>query len=195
MRKNKEGALELSIGTIVVIVIGMSMLILGLVLVQKIFKGSTQSIDSINEQVLNEIVNLFGDDSGNLLIKLGSTNSVTVKPGDEFGVAMGAQHPDGESITRETIQFRIQLDESNSDNCFRRLGKSGAEDLFITPINIWNNLDRFTGSTGAALIQIRVPDNTPVCSQKVNVDVKLKDAAQPFEGNFFVLNVGKKGIL
>ncbi len=193
---NKEGALELSIGTIVVIVIGMSMLILGLVLVRTIFTGATSSVDTLNEQVMNEIVGLFGDDSGNLLIKLGSTNSVTLKPGNkQFNVAIGVQHPDGQSITRSTIQYRIQLDTAGTDNCIRKIGQKGAEGLFATPMNIWNDLGAYSGSTGAALIEIKIPDGTPVCTQKVNVDVKLKDAAQPFEGGFFILEVGKKGIL
>jgi|SRR3989344_2436158 len=197
VKKNtsRGGALELSIGTIVVIVIGMSMLILGLVLVRTIFSGARGSVDTLNDQVMNEIVDLFGDESGNLLIKLGSTNSVTVKPGDEFNVAIGAQHPAGESITRNTIQYRIQLDEAGSDNCVRKIGKTGAEGLFATPVNVWNDLGSFAGSTGAALIQIKVPDGTPVCSQKVNVDVKLRESAQPFEGDFFILEVAKKGIL
>ena len=50
---NKKGALELSIGTIVIIVIGMSMLILGLVLVQKIFVGSTNNVDDLNNKIRN----------------------------------------------------------------------------------------------------------------------------------------------
>ena len=53
MRKNRDGALELSIGTIVVIVIGMSMLVLGLVLVRTIFTGSTESVKVLNEGVFN----------------------------------------------------------------------------------------------------------------------------------------------
>ena len=51
LARNKQGALELSIGTIVVIVIGMSMLILGLVLVKTIFTGSTAAIGQLNDKV------------------------------------------------------------------------------------------------------------------------------------------------
>ena len=43
----KRGAMELSIGTIVIIVLAMSMLILGLVLIRTIFTGAKYNIDTI----------------------------------------------------------------------------------------------------------------------------------------------------
>ena len=51
--KNKHAAMEMSVGTIVTIVLLMAVLVLGLVLVRTIFKNSTESIDSIDEQVKN----------------------------------------------------------------------------------------------------------------------------------------------
>jgi hypothetical protein len=58
----KKGAIELSIGTIVIIVLAMSMLILGLVLVKNIFGGATYNIDTMNEKVKGEISKLFVED-------------------------------------------------------------------------------------------------------------------------------------
>ncbi len=191
---NRRGALELSIGTIVVIVIGMSMLVLGLVLVRTIFTGSTESVDTLNEGVMNEIVTLFDDESGNLLIKLGSTNTAKVKPGNRFNVAIGAQHPDGEAVVKGTLLYRIELSEESGDDCIRALGKQNAEKLFTTRVNDWHEFGKYAGSASADLIEIEVPRGTAKCTQKINVDVKLKDAQQPFEGNFFLLEVGKEGI-
>lgn len=195
VRRNKEGALELSIGTIVVIVIGMSMLILGLVLVRTIFSGSTKSINDLNEQVQNEILNLFGDNSGNLVIKLGSADTAKVKPGDRFNVAIGAQHPDGASITRESLLYRIELSDDSDENCLRILGKERAEGLFVTRINNWNEFDRYSGSTAFALLEVDVPKGTARCTQKVNVDMRLKDVQAPSDGDAFILEIGREGIL
>ena len=195
-RINRDGALELSIGTIVVIVIGMSMLILGLVLVRTIFTGSVSSVDTINEQVQNEIQNLFGDSAGNLVIKLGSANKAKVKPGsDPFGVAIGAQHPDGAAITRETLEYKITLADDSDNNCVRILGKQRAEDLFITRVNTWNKFDKFSGSNAFALIEIEIPKGTSKCTQKVNVDMKLKDVAESSDGDAFILEVSREGII
>ena len=60
--KNKKAALELSIGTVVVLVIGMAMLILGLVLVRTIFTGAKYNVDQINKNVEAEINKLFDEE-------------------------------------------------------------------------------------------------------------------------------------
>lgn len=195
VNKNREGALELSIGTIVVIVIGMSMLILGLVLVRNIFSGSTNTVDELNDQVQNEILNLFGTSAGNVVVKLGSEGIAEVKPGDRFNVAVGAQHPDGASITRDSLQYKISLADDSNENCLRILGKERSEGLFVTRVNTWNNFDTFSGSTAFTLIEIDVPSGTARCTQKVNVDMKLKEEQQASSGDAFILEVAREGIL
>lgn len=195
MVNNRKAALELSIGTIVVIVIGMSMLILGLVLVRTIFSGSTKSVNDLNEQVQSEILDLFDDNSGNLVVQLGSADTAKVKPGDRFNVAIGAQHPDGDAVTRETLLYRVELADDSDDNCIRKLGKQRTEDLFVTRINTWNEFDKYSGSNSFALIEIDVPKGTERCTQKVNVDMRLKDSTTPSDGDAFILEVTKAGIL
>ena len=196
VNKNREGALELSIGTIVVIVIGMSMLILGLVLVRTIFSGATQSIDSLNDQVQSEILGLFGDGNGNLVIKLGSADTAKVKPGsDPFKLGIGARHPDGLALTgRDSLQYKLTLADDSDNNCLRILGRERAENLFITRLNTWNSFDEFSGSTAFALVQVQVPSGTSRCTQKVNVDMKLKESQAASDGKAFILEVAKEGI-
>ena len=193
--QNRKGALELSIGTIVVIVIGMSMLILGLVLVRTIFVGSTDSVKTLNEGVMNEIVNLFDDDGGNLAIKLGTENVARVKPGNRFNVAIGAQHRDGEPVQGDTLLYRIELDSDSTDNCLQKLGQSRTENLFVTPLNTWNDFDRFGGSNAFTLIEIDVPRGTERCTQKVDVQIRINDETIPYGGDFFLLEVLKEGLI
>src|SRR3990167_4325944 len=52
---NKKAALELSIGTIVILVLAMSMLILGLVLVRTIFTGAKYNVETMNDKVRDQI--------------------------------------------------------------------------------------------------------------------------------------------
>ena len=59
---DKKGQLELSIGTIVVLVIGVSMLILGIILVRSIMCSSLGIMDDLSSGVRNEVKNLFGAD-------------------------------------------------------------------------------------------------------------------------------------
>ena len=53
--KNTKGAMEMSVGTIVTIVLLMSVLVLGIFFVSKIFTSSNNAIDSIDSQVQSEI--------------------------------------------------------------------------------------------------------------------------------------------
>ncbi|MEK6953289.1 MAG: hypothetical protein AABX29_09845, partial [Nanoarchaeota archaeon] len=48
--KNKKAALELSIGTIVILVLAMSMLILGLILIRTIFTGAKYNVETMNKK-------------------------------------------------------------------------------------------------------------------------------------------------
>jgi hypothetical protein len=63
-KRGKRGALELSIGTVVIIVLAMSMLILGLVLVKNIFSGAKYNIDQLNDKVTDEINQYLSNLSG-----------------------------------------------------------------------------------------------------------------------------------
>jgi len=61
MRKinNKKAAFEMSIGTIVIIVLAMSMLILGLVLTKKIMCSGIVLTDQIDQAVENQVSSMF----------------------------------------------------------------------------------------------------------------------------------------
>ena len=60
-RLGKRGAIELSIGTIVIVVLAMSMLILGLILIKTIFTGAKNVADMTNDQLKNQVSTLFGE--------------------------------------------------------------------------------------------------------------------------------------
>ena len=65
---NSKGAMEMSVGTIVTIVLLMSVLVLGLFLVQRVFSSGTGAIDSIDSQVQNEIQKLFSEEGRTIAI-------------------------------------------------------------------------------------------------------------------------------
>lgn len=77
----KKGAIELSIGTIVVVVLAMTMLILGVVFVRNIMCGAIGLTGDINNQVRGEINKLFGA-TGDEVVCVGSgEQAVTLLPG------------------------------------------------------------------------------------------------------------------
>ena len=62
MIRNKKAAMEMSMGTIIILVLGVSMLILGMVLIRNIMCSGLQITKDITTGVRNEIQNLFGAD-------------------------------------------------------------------------------------------------------------------------------------
>jgi hypothetical protein len=80
LNNNKKAAMEMSMGTIVVLVLGVSMLILGMVLIRNIMCSGLSITDDLSAGVKNEIKNLFGADKfgvkclgqGGAEVKLGS---------------------------------------------------------------------------------------------------------------------------
>tara|TARA_Y100000310_G_scaffold69734_1_gene65290 strand:+ start:303 stop:863 length:561 start_codon:yes stop_codon:yes gene_type:complete len=82
----KKGALELSIGTIVIIVIAITMLILGIVFVRSIMCSGIQISEDLSVGVRNEVKSLFGADKygvkcmgeGGKEVKLGTGGRRTI---------------------------------------------------------------------------------------------------------------------
>jgi len=99
-RKRKRGALEMSIGTIVIMVIAVTMLILGIVFVRSIMCSGIQMTDKLNEGVMNEIGDLFG--SGEYGIKCAGES------GNEAKLGGGGYRPVGcRIVSKDNVEYEI----------------------------------------------------------------------------------------
>lgn len=195
MNQNKKAAVELSISTIVVIVLAMSMLILGLVLVRTIFTGATESVNILDAKVQGEIVKLFSDTGTDVIVKLGSDQTVRIKPGaDTISVGIGARTRDGTATDRNRLKYKLTLESASGSNCVSLLGKSATEALFITPLNQQRTFDAFDGANTFAGVNIKVAKGTGVCTQTVLVDVVDTKTNTPVGGNYFTLEILKEGL-
>jgi len=191
--KSKKAAIELSIGTIVVIVIAMTMLVLGLILVKNIFSGATESVDSLNEKVMGEISKLFTDESANVVVKLGSDQTAKIKQDtNSFSIAVGARTLDGSSTTRDRLTYKLTLDQT-ANNCVKNMGLSATKNLFITPLDVENKFDKYDGADSFVQVQLKVPKGTTLCTQKVFIDVKDAETNTDIGGSFFIFEVIKSG--
>ena len=195
MQKNKKAAMELSIGTMVTIVLLVSVLILGLVLVRNIFTTSTQSVDDINDKVKNEINNLFVDNTDKVLVRLGSDKKAAIAQGTEdFGIAIGAKTYDGSSTTRERLRYKITLDTQTNRNCVDKIGERATSQLITTPLGEWQPFDQYQGSQSYARVAFTIPEGTAVCTQKFFVDVRDTEqtGTEFLGGTYFVIQVEEK---
>ena len=161
----KRGALELSVGTMVVIVLAMVMLILGFVLVTKIFSGATDSVDTLNDKVKSEINKLFTDQSETVVIYLGSDRTAKVRADTQnFGVAIGARTESGEAVeSRARLKYTLTLDKATANNCVSVLGEAATKALFSQTIGTSSQFDEYGGDAAYARVIINVPAGTSLC--------------------------------
>lgn len=198
MRKlgDKKGAIELSIGTIVILVLSMSMLILGLVLLRSIFTGATQSVDTLQGKVQTEIINLFGDENKEVVVRLGSDKTAKIKVGaEDFGIGIGARTQDGSTTDRERLKYKLTLSKNENDNCVRILGERQTESLFNNRIGDYISFDEFSSDSAFARVSLTIPKGTVLCSQKVLVDVQdTQNSNSNIGGTFFNIQIIRGGI-
>lgn len=182
LNKNKKAALELSIGTIVVIVIAMSMLILGLVLVRTIFTGAKYNVDQLNKNVEAEINKLFNERGGKTYVYL-PNNQADVKKGQSFGIAFGikntaeAEVEAGEftyEIKAASVQKGCPLTLAQADN-FLILGDTGSLEILA------GTDPRFR------LVKFLAPETAPLC--EMQYDLIVEKDGQPYDTNFFNVKI------
>src|SRR4030042_6368767 len=91
---SKKGAMELTLGTVVVFVLSVSVLIMGIFLIQKIFGGASNAINDINENVKNEINKMFSQDADRKIAIYPSTREIEMKKGELGGFGFSIRNTD-----------------------------------------------------------------------------------------------------
>lgn len=130
-KQNKKAAVEMSVGTIVTIVLLMTVLILGLVLVRTIFTSSTENINSIDQAVKNEINKLFSEDDSRTIVIYPPTRSISIKQGEEGGFGFSIRNTGG---TSKEYDYDVIVASSEDINCGGTQGgmsTNTAEELII----------------------------------------------------------------
>ena len=195
MTYKKKAAIELSMTTVVVLVLAMLMLGLGIVLIRTIFKTSTESVDTIDAKVQAQLASLFNDEKKDVVVMLGPDHTARIKPDTaNFGIAVGARTPEGDLTTPERLKFKLTLDTSTNNNCYKKIGQSSTENLFITSTGQLLSADETDASSSFLRIQLKVSKGTPICTQKVYVDVQDTKTNQPIGRNSFIIEVLKPGL-
>src|SRR3989344_3956769 len=109
----KRGAIELSVGTVVIIVLAMSMLILGIVLIRNIFSGATTSVTQIDQGVKDEINKLFSQNQDRKLILYPTTGIVEIEQGSQdSGFAISIRNI--EKIDPKDFSYQVIADDKGS---------------------------------------------------------------------------------
>lgn len=174
----KKAAMEMSVGTIVTIVLLMTVLVLGIFLVQRIFFVGTNAVDSIGTEVENEIQKLFADEGKRVAIYPTSRDVKMKKGGDPAGFAFSVRNTDPEEA-----RFSYSVTAQDVSNC-GDLRESQAENFLI------GGEGSFSLGSGDTLqfprlVKLDLPETAPVCTLTYNLEI-LKDREAYSDVDIFV---------
>jgi len=165
----KSGAIELSIGTIVIIVLAMSMLILGLVLVKNIFTGATDVTDMTIDQLRNQVSRMFGENKE--LVMYPDTMHIDVKGGELSGFGFGVKNTlEGSQAGTEFRYEVIVADDYLQNKC--GVSEREAEDwINLGGTGGSGSLSIASGKFEAVKVTFEVPDGSKLCTFRYKVKV------------------------
>jgi len=164
----KRAAMELSIGTIVIIVLAMSMLILGLVLIRTIFTGAKYNVDVMNDKVRDEINKLFVEDK-KIVIYL-ANQEANVKQGDSWGVAFAIKNL--KTGTPEASRFTYDVVVNNPSEVKKNCGINEKEALSWIKAGGSGGIKIAPGETYASIIRFQIPKTAPLCIIRYTINVE-----------------------
>lgn len=167
--KSKKAAMEMSVGTIVTIVLLMTVLILGIFLIQKIFSGSSGAIETINSEVESQIEKLFSNE-GRKIAVYPTSQEVTIKKGDDpKGFAFSIRNNDIESAT---FTYEVEVDpQFDEDKCGSSFSKARGDQYLLAgegsfELGPGNSLDL------PILVKFDIPESAAPCTIIYNLNVK-----------------------
>ncbi|MCD4771030.1 hypothetical protein K8R30_01270 [archaeon] len=179
---DKRGAIEMSIGTIVVIVLAMSMLILGMILVKNIFSGASENVLQMNDKVKDQINKLFVEDKRTVVYL--PNQIASIDQNEDWGVAFGVKN-----LERGTAEAgRFHYDVTVSDPDVRT--KCGVDERTVESWVKTGRADDMTIAPGQSyfgIVRFFIPDTAPLCTVRFHIDVTKDGAA--YATDFFDIEV------
>jgi hypothetical protein len=163
--KNKKAAMELSMSTIVILVLAMSMLILGLVLVRTIFTGAKYNVDDINSKVKDQISKLFSEDQ-EMVIYL-ANGQVDIKQNEQWGVAFCVKNLKQDSSDNK-FPYTVSVNEI-SGSC---TGIDETKAMSFIVLGKEDILGATPGEVACDRIRFLIPKGTPLCMIRYGISIK-----------------------
>ena len=167
---SKKAQIQMSIGTIVTIVLFMVFMVLGLVLVRTIFTGTVENVNSIDQAVKNEISKLFAEDDSRKVVIYPPTRLVTIQKGntDYLGFAFAIRNTGTTSgvftynvyVNDPSIREKCNINSDEADSWIKA-GKTGS--LTISAGDVMSEPE---------FVRFLLPDSAPPCLIRYGVDVK-----------------------
>ncbi len=172
-----KGSMDLSISTIVVVVLAISFLLIGLVMVQKLMCGALEGINAINDETKSQISDLF--QSQQKLVVKERLNLVT--KGISYGVGFGVR-----SIDTQSTQFSYNVKVSDIGTC------EFSETEALSYISVGKSADFSLplGEDYFGLINFDFPKSVGDC--KLRYGIEVKDGSEIYSFEEFDVSINSK---
>lgn len=171
----KRGAVELSISTIVIVVLAVSMLILGLVLIRTIFKSATSVADMTDDALKSQMNELYGEAKEVSVYPDSKQIDISLEDGTgEF--AIGIRNTESGSASKLNFEYDVSVSEvakgcdATPEEMLGKisLGKTSGE----KPLEIKS------GELIIKRVDFSVGVGDPICLVRYRIDVTLN--GQPY---------------
>ncbi len=182
--REKRAAMEMSVGTIVTIVLLVTVLILGIILIRSIFVSSQYNVNVLDQKIRGEIDKLFTEES-DLVVYL-ANKKAEVKQGEDYGVAFGFKNK--ETGTTQAGIFSYKVIISNPTEVTEECGidSSVVQGWMIGETE--SNIPVRPGEVGYGLVRFEIPETAPLCIIRLRI-VMDKDGFEGYSSDFFDLKI------
>jgi hypothetical protein len=162
--KSKKAAMEMSVGTIVTIVLLMSVLVLGLFLIKNIFSSAKGAVDLTDQQLRSEIEKLFSEETKVVIYP--TSRVLELKHDEPDAIGVGIRNLGSSASASNVFSYTVIPTDNDCGltdeqvSRWIRLGKSES-DIKI-PI----------GELETVRVTFEVPTGTPLCLADFKVEVE-----------------------
>ena len=181
-QKNRRGAMEMSVGTIVTIVLLVAVLVLGLVLVRTIFTGAVDVTKLTNAQLQTEVNKLFTADQK--MVILPQTDIIQMSRGKASGIGIGVRNLlQGNVGTNPTFDYNVTVsDPQIQKDC--GISQETAQNWIQGGSGV--NVPMPTGQdTQVEKTLFNIPSSAPLCNIKIQVEI-IVNGANYATSSFFI---------
>lgn len=179
VRSSKKAALEMSVGTMVTIVLLMVFLVLGIFFIQRVSRLGLNAVDTIDSQVQSEIQKLFADEGRKIAIYPTSREIVLKKGDTPKGFAFSVRNIDVESAG-----LTYSTEASDISKCGTTFTKEDADSMLL------GGTGSFSLGPGDSLelprlVKFSVPESSPPCTMTYVLEI-AKDSQPYTNADIFV---------
>ncbi|VVB79024.1 Uncharacterised protein [uncultured archaeon] len=170
LTQDKKAAMEMSVGTIVTIVLLVTVLVLGLVMVRSIFSSGTNAITQIDAQIQSQITKLFTEGEGSSkLVVYPVSREVTLKKGQQGGFGFSIQNLDSKT---GSFTYTVSSSEIAKDCAMTNAQADALIDIGATDGGRPFVLGSGSQLENAVLVKFSIPSTASICKIRYVIDVK-----------------------